>query len=479
MPSKQQADPLSAPTCAFGLRCTACGTTVIQSNYDDPKTAEQREVPDRRTDGLSPAQIEAVKELTQPISGGDLGHVELAEALLLDALTGRADRNGIIGPLSRDHQAVARLQYCPIMLQAWRSLLESNVLAVHASSPSAAFGWTDAGDPFPLPYDAHWYIARGRAGDEPADTAVAVRTAVLDLFQAEHWGGDWISDVYHVGIELLAAEGTEYFRHLLATRGACPMPTSQGQTLLQAAMNDAADDHSLGQIIYLAWKPVAQAVDPYRFAKQTPAPHVTDEAVAEFAKRAPRYRANLWTVEAYDLDTNLPPAATYTALWHYLGGDPRTTSVAWLADAAGRRADHDTRQYLQHIAEEQRLQDAEPLPAGAWQAVLQALDAASRAPETAPLDEPWVGIEEMTQPARPLAAATADYLREIDKLYPDDRAQHLASCYNGAGLAAHAMLFQEVGCQSAVEHSDSDFAANTLQQWLLDAYSATLEDQPT
>ncbi len=465
---------------AFGLRCTDCGRAAIQSNYDaGPDTVEHREVPDRRADGLSPAQIDAISELKRPISGGDLGPLELAEALLLDALTSRADHNGIIGPLSRDRQAVVRLEYCPIMLQAWRSLLESDILAVHASSPSDAFGWTDSGDPFPRPYDAHWYIARGRAGDAPADTALAARAAVLALFQAEHWDGDWISDVHQLGTELLAAEGTEYFRHLLATRGACPMPTSQGQTSLQAAMRDAADDYSLGQIIYLAWKPVAQAVDPYRFGKQAPDPQVADKAVAEFAKRAPRYRANLWNVEAYDLDQTLLPAATYTALWRYLGGDPRATSVAWLAGAAGRRADDDTRQYMQQTADEQRLQDAEPLPAGAWPAILQALDTASRTPETVPFEEPWSGIEEMTQPARRLAAATADYLREIDKLWPDDRAQHLANCYNGAGLAAHAMLFQEVGCDNAVEHADSDFTANTLQQWFLEAYSATLNDQPS
>jgi hypothetical protein len=467
---------------AFGQHCRDCGTAQLPAPDATPAAiTHPRETPDRSLDGLTTDQIIALANLGRPIQGGAVepSGLDLAEALLLFALTECADDAGVIGPLRDWSPSVARLQHSPRMLQAWQSLLDQDILGVHSSSPSAAFLWNGGSEPKPLPYDAHWFIARGRAGDEPADTAIATYTALRNTFEADSWDLPWITDIEHIATELVAAEGIEYFHHLLAKRGNCPPPTVDAQLALEAAMLDAASDHSLGEIIYLAWKPVAKTVDPYKFVKRIPTAETADEAVVEFAKRAPRYRANLWTVEAYDLDKNLPPAATYTALWRYLGGDPRTTSVAWLADAAGRRADDDTRQYMQQTADEQRLQDAELLPAGAWPAILQALDTASRTPETAPLDEPWSGIEEMTQPARRLAAATADYLREIDKLWPDDRAQHLANCYNGAGLAAHAMLFQEVGCVGAVEHADSDFTANTLQQWLLEAYSATLNDQPS
>ncbi|MGC4939264.1 hypothetical protein [Kribbella sp. DT2] len=466
---------------AFGRHCRDCGTAQLPApDATPPATTHPRETPDRSLDGLTTDQIIALANLGRPIRGGAMepSHLDLAEALLLFTLTECADDAGVIGPLRDWSPSVARLQHSPRMLQAWQSLLDQDILSVHSSTPSTAFLWSGAAEPKPLPHDAHWFIARGRAGDEPADTASATYTDLREAFEADSWDLPWITDVEQVATELVVAEGIEYFHYLLAKRGNCPPPTAEAQSALEAAMLDAASDHSLGEIIYLTWKPIAKAVDPYKFVKKIPTAEVADQAVAEFTKRAPRYRANGWTVEQYDLDESLPPAATCTAIFRLLGADPRTTRADQLAVAAEKRADELAQSELVNIAAEEELLAAGSLDGSAWAAILTALDDAGRPGESPqPAEEQFLGLDDMMRRGRRLAAVTADYLREIDKLWPDDRAQHLANCYAGAGLAAHAMLVGEIGSTAAAVHADSDFMASSLQQCLLEAYVRARKDQ--
>lgn len=122
-----------------------------------------RNLPDRAAEGLSRERIAAIDNLSRPVRGGvvEADELCLAEALLLAVLTTAIGQDGIGGPLRTWDRPAARFHLSAVMLQAWCSLLDREILAIHRSTPSAAFASTDVGGPVLLPDEAHWFICPG------------------------------------------------------------------------------------------------------------------------------------------------------------------------------------------------------------------------------------------------------------------------------------------------------------------------------
>jgi hypothetical protein len=253
----------------------------------------------------------------------------------------------------------------------------------------------------------------------------------------------WIEQVQDFARHLVLAEGIDYFMFGLQDR-AFPKPSEAKHIELKSAMFDATADFSIGELIYLSWKPLQEAADAYRRNTGMPVDAATSHAVNQFAKRAPTHRANGWKPKIYQQPPSLPIALVTTQLFGVLGKQTMTDHVVDLIDAAHQRMDAASAQAVAGWESEERLLQAGPLPDGAWDEVLQALDAealADREPGRAPWpDDGFFSTWDAVQSE--LVTSIAGYLRDADERTPDDRAQLLADSHAGAPLAAYTIVRQ-------------------------------------
>lgn len=419
----------------------------------------------------------AVAELSTVVGGGhlQLDELRLAEALLLRVLTAGASVQGVIGATANWSRPVANLVHDDGMITSWSRLDRMGIIRPHPSSPVSGFVW-DEHDGIEDTYleRVTWYVARGPDGASLVRSCELANQLVDGALRAGQWPSGWSLDAPDLARQLIAAEGLRYFLYGLDDRQ-FPRPNDVKQAELRAAMLDAAADFSVGQMLYLSWKPLKDASDAYRRNDGMTVAAATSHAVNQMAKRAPQVRANGWTADVYNQPAAVPVAAVTVAFFDSLGLAWKSDGVQVVAETVKDRAPRSDLDTAADMAAEERLLAAEPLPPGLWERTLDMLDRNSVADPNFPGWRPpgTDAFFDLMDAARvELAQSTAEWMREAARA-GEQPGELFSEAYASVILAAHAACRQLADGEDAEPRKVYDLAVaigGSLKYDLLTVY---------